>query len=51
MFIKVGNVWYPNTKEGRKKATEAFKMLRKAWITERRKKELYGRSKQRLKDG
>ena len=39
-MIKVGNVWYPESQ--RKEAVEAFKMLRKAWITERRKRSLYG---------
>jgi len=42
-MIKVGNVWYPNSQE--KQAMAAFKMLRKAWITERRKMELRGRTR------
>ena len=39
-MIKVGNVWYPKSQQ--KEAMAAFKMLRKAWITERRKMSLYG---------
>ena len=44
-MIKVGNVWYPNTKEGKQQAKEAFKMRQKAWITVRRKMEIYGRTR------
>ena len=43
-MIKVGNVWYRDTQEGRKAARDAFKWRRKAWITERRKMMVYGRS-------
>ena len=40
-MIKVGNVWYPKFQE--KDAMAAFRMLRRAWITERRKmRRLYG---------
>jgi hypothetical protein len=42
-MIKIGNVWYP--KSQKKEAMEAAKNRRKAWITERRKRSLYGRSK------
>jgi len=39
-MIRVGNVWYPKSQQ--KQAMAAFKMRRKAWITELRKRSLYG---------
>lgn len=36
-LLKVGNVWYPQTKEGIKQAHDALKWRHEGWITEMRK--------------
>ena len=42
-YIKVGSVYYPDTKEWRERAKDAFKWRYKGWITEKRKRLKNGR--------
>jgi len=42
-LIKVGSVWYPPTRAGRKAAREAAYWKHEAWISEFIKRREYGR--------